>query len=602
MMKAVFLKRYFVSLLMIVFVHQISFAQNIVAPRLTCVVNDFVGSNVNLTWQNNANPCGPFLSYIIYASTSQTGPYNVIGTITTQGQTTFTHLGALGSSPTWFYYMEANFTCPGATILQSDTIQNEFNPRTPVILSTSVNPDNTVSFNWVPSTSSQTKFYIIYAFLPNGSVVPIDTVFGRTQNQYTDLIQDPSIQSVGYTIAAADSCVGNQPSAFNTSPHSTIYLANNVARCNREIRLLWNRYQNFPAGVKEYQIWVNQNLGGFQLVGTTDSATTNFPFTSFNDGDSICIAVAAVSAADTLIKAFSNYNCLRPSIVQPPDFVYIKRLSIGVDDHVDIEWMTDPQAELLTHEVMRTEDCQNFLTILNKRTIPPFVLDYIQRDSSAFTQEIAYCYQIKAVDSCQGERISPIGKTIFLQAELTDYYEIKLDWNEFQLHAATVLRYHIYRNYGTGWQRIQTLPAGSTSYRDSLYQFLSEKGDFCYYIGADYFLNLPDVPFSDTLTTTSNRVCLFHRPIIFIPNAFVPGGVNSIFKPTIFFGDPSGYSLMIFSRYGGKIFESNDPAIGWDGTDRGKLVQQGGYAYLIKFTSADGTQVERKGIVVLLRN
>jgi gliding motility-associated-like protein len=115
-------------------------------------------------------------------------------------------------------------------------------------------------------------------------------------------------------------------------------------------------------------------------------------------------------------------------------------------------------------------------------------------------------------------------------------------------------------------------------------------------------LTLPDVPYDTILKATSNRVCLFHRPIIYIPNAFVPGGVNNVFKPTIFFGDPSNYCMTIFNRYGGRVFETNDPGAGWDGTDRGKLVQQGGYAYLIKFTAADGVNIERKGIVVLVRN
>lgn len=141
----------------------------------------------------------------------QTGPYNVVATFTNQTQTTYTHNGALSINPTWFYYMEANFNCPGSTPSQSDTIQNESNPLTPAILSVSANQDGHVTFSWQPSTSPQTKFYIIYAYLPNGGIVPIDTVYGRFTTSYIDSIQNPSIQSVGYTIAAGDSCVGNQP-------------------------------------------------------------------------------------------------------------------------------------------------------------------------------------------------------------------------------------------------------------------------------------------------------------------------------------------------------------------------------------------------------
>jgi hypothetical protein len=52
------------------------------------------------------------------------------------------------------------------------------------------------------------------------------------------------------------------------------------------------------------------------------------------------------------------------------------------DNNVEIDWMTDPKAELLTHELLRTEDCTNFLSIKNLRVTPPFVLDYAYADST----------------------------------------------------------------------------------------------------------------------------------------------------------------------------------------------------------------------------
>jgi gliding motility-associated-like protein len=92
-----------------------------------------------------------------------------------------------------------------------------------------------------------------------------------------------------------------------------------------------------------------------------------------------------------------------------------------------------------------------------------------------------------------------------------------------------------------------------------------------------------------------------HRPIIYIPNAFVYNGVNNFFKPRIIFGDPAGYSMSIFDRYGGKIFETHDVNGAWDGTRNGSPVDQGGYAYLITFTALDGTPVTRSGIVMFLK-
>ncbi|MBP6516768.1 MAG: gliding motility-associated C-terminal domain-containing protein [Chitinophagales bacterium] len=577
-------------------------AQTILAPRLTCIVNDFVGDNVSISWENVNNPCGPFVSYKLYGSNTKAGPYSLITTIASQAQTNFVHTNALSPNSTWFYYMEADFNCPGFTPAQSDTIQNESNPRVPQIVSVDVDSTNHVTFNWLPSESPQTKFYIVYAYLPNGGVVPIDTVYGRFNTSYYDLIEDPTQISLGYTISASDSCPGNQPSAYNTNVHYSTLLTASVSRCAREIKLKWSKYVNLAGGVVQYKVFVNKNLTGYVEVGTTDSNTTSFPYTDFSDNDSICITVAAVSGADTTFMAKSNFVCMRPSIVQPPDFVHITRVSVTPDNIVEVNWITDTKAELLTHEVLASNDCRSYESMFFQKVIPPNVLQYTLLDSLEKPQDNWTCYRIVAFDSCQGTDTSTHAKTINLYAELTDYYEIKVDWNDYELDGATISRYNLYRNYGAGWQKIRTFLPGTNDFRDSLYQFLSETGEFCYYIEAEYTLNLPDVPYTANLTSTSNVVCLYHRPIIYIPNAFSPNGVNQIFKPTIYFGDPANYSLSIFNRYGGRIFESTSPSIGWDGTDAGKPVQQGGYAYLIKFIAADGTNVERKGVVILIRN
>lgn len=576
-------------------------AQTIVAPRLTCVVNDFGGGNVDITWQNNANACGAFVSYTIYGSNSISGPYSVIATITSQTQTTYTHVGA--AAQTWYYYMEADFSCGGgATILHSDTIRNESNPQTPVIIMADVDENDNVTFSWQPSTSPQTKYYIIYAVLPNGGLVPMDTVAGRNNTSYYDVIQDPTIQSVCYTVSAGDSCVGNQPSAYNTGTHCSMYLTAVVSQCSRQVTLSWNSYYNMAGGVKEYQIIVNKNLAGFEVVDVVDTTQTQYNYTNFNDGDSVIISIVAVSEADTNVKAHSNYVRLRPAIVQPPRFLHIVRASVTPNNDVEVNYISDSTAELLNYGITKSADC-SYYELVEFTSVPvPLTFANLYIDSTANADETALCYKTIAVDSCQARDTSDYARTINLQGELTDYYEVNLVWNDYEITGGTVSRYTLYRNYGNGWQAIKQWAPGMNTVKDSVYQFMEEKGFFCYYILAEYSMNLPDVPYTANLTSTSNVFCVYHRPIIYIPNAFAPNGVNNIFKPTIIYGDPTNYSMQIYNRYGGKIFESNSPDVGWDGMQNGTPAQQGGYAYLIKFTAADGTPIERKGIVILIRS
>lgn len=72
---------------------------------------------------------------------------------------------------------------------------------------------------------------------------------------------------------------------------------------------------------------------------------------------------------------------------------------------------------------------------------------------------------------------------------------------------------------------------------------------------------------------------------IYIPNAFTPNedNNNDVFKPelaeeiTIL-----DYRMMIFDRWGNKIFESQDINIGWDGTFKGEIMDPAIFAYVFE--------------------
>jgi len=88
---------------------------------------------------------------------------------------------------------------------------------------------------------------------------------------------------------------------------------------------------------------------------------------------------------------------------------------------------------------------------------------------------------------------------------------------------------------------------------------------------------------------------------IFIPDAFSPNndGQNDILYvrseciKTIVFE--------IFDRWGNKVFETNSESIGWDGTYRGKPMNTGTYVYYLNATLFNGSTVEKKGNVTLVR-
>ncbi|MGB1248968.1 MAG: gliding motility-associated C-terminal domain-containing protein, partial [Chitinophagales bacterium] len=207
-----------------------------------------------------------------------------------------------------------------------------------------------------------------------------------------------------------------------------------------------------------------------------------------------------------------------------------------------------------------------------------------------------------ANDSCNVDHFSTKGRTIWLQGQLNDFFLNEVTWNAFELDSANIHTYRLYRDYGAGMQLIETISGGSVEYtqEDMVDHLYAQSGEFCYRVEADYTLRNHE-GITENYTTRSNTVCLEQRPSIYIPNAIVPGSQNGEFKPLIVFGNPTDYSLQIFSRWGAKIFESNNPDVGWFGTNGSDLVPTGGYAYVISFRASDGTPIEKKGIVSVIR-
>ncbi|MEM9022600.1 MAG: PKD domain-containing protein [Bacteroidota bacterium] len=88
---------------------------------------------------------------------------------------------------------------------------------------------------------------------------------------------------------------------------------------------------------------------------------------------------------------------------------------------------------------------------------------------------------------------------------------------------------------------------------------------------------------------------------VYIPSAFTPNtdGNNDVFFPK-FACAITRYTLIIFNRYGQRVFESNDPARGWDGTVGGVVQQNGVYGYRLSVDIAGERPQQYTGTVTLV--
>lgn len=99
----------------------------------------------------------------------------------------------------------------------------------------------------------------------------------------------------------------------------------------------------------------------------------------------------------------------------------------------------------------------------------------------------------------------------------------------------------------------------------------------------------------------ANYITIYEKPILFIPNAFSPNGdgVNDVFY--IYGSGIKEINFRIFDRWGELVFETSELNIGWDGTFKGKMVNQGVYVYEAVVITNTLEQRKLKGSITLFR-
>ncbi len=95
-------------------------------------------------------------------------------------------------------------------------------------------------------------------------------------------------------------------------------------------------------------------------------------------------------------------------------------------------------------------------------------------------------------------------------------------------------------------------------------------------------------------------------PVVYVPNSFTPDGDehNMVFQPILSDGfDTNNYYLVIFNRWGEIVFETYDPAVGWDGTyaNSGRVID-GVYSWVLQVRELNSQKLfEHVGHVTLIK-
>lgn len=119
----------------------------------------------------------------------------------------------------------------------------------------------------------------------------------------------------------------------------------------------------------------------------------------------------------------------------------------------------------------------------------------------------------------------------------------------------------------------------------------------------------PQITIQYTVTYTENGCSVTDDVIVTviivegigIPNAFSPNGDGENDVLSVLGSGIVSMHLVIYNRYGQKVFESSSQSYGWDGKHDGKDANTGVFGYFLEYTLISGKSEMKKGNITLIR-
>lgn len=466
---------------------------------------------------------------------------------------------------------------------------DETPPAIPVLDSISINPANgNVFLAWQPSTSADTEGYVVYQF-NNGVWLSIASITGLNNTSYTYTNSSVS-DALDFRIAAFDNCTNISPQG---TVHKTMFVKVQQDKCAKTNKLTWNAYQGW-SGISAYNIYVSINGEQQKLIGNVSGSTNTFTHTKIEPFTTYCYYVRAIDVTRTK-SSLSHQLCFAANVYKVPDNLYLVTASVE-NENIKLTAFADKTADLKHYLVQRATDSNaNYKTIDTLK--PSFTSNEIYyTDSTAEVNAHVYYYKLQAIDSCSinVKTSENVVCSILLDAEASFDLKNALTWNAFEAWNAGTKNYQLYRGEENS-ALLSFAYSDTTNYEDDIKNFIIQSGNYCYQVEA---LEADTNNYKYKASSKSNIICVKQEPTIFVPNAFNPrGDFNKIFIPKGMFFDSDKYLMVIFNRFGEKVFETNDPLVGWDGAD----APVGIYAYKIKYSDPNNKLIYLDGTLTLIR-
>ena len=588
--------------------------------QLTVTETPNLGPSVTLNWTNI-----PGITYTNDFSVFRdiSSNFDLEGTVKA-GVNTFFSRDTCSLIASFYVQVQDTSGCFSTSNIDDGVYRDEFPPDVQLIDYLSVDytdiNDLGVEIGWAPNTATDIEYYEVRRNDPN---LPNAFIPYKVINAFSYLDTDAAINLIDnrekYYLVAVDSCEGSSELSGYTDSALTMDVDVRFSVCDSANIVSWSPYEYFHSGNDPlYEVFASQTKLFTNFVSVGFTSDTTFAHEGVITGDWFYYVKAIDNGGNGSFTSLSNLAEITIEYPPAPQFQYMHSVSVRSPFQVELQCYVDTNTLTKGYEILKG---QNSLVLSRIQTVDRSdVVDskVIFNDFNVTTDERSYYYQIRAIDSCGNLSIlSNLGKSIYLQIS-TDNVSLKntLTWTEYEEWANGVDYYLIYKGIGSEFGVdphdtvfVSPQTGAQLQYVDDVSDYLLPTGDlnsgqYCYYVVAvENGIGEPSIPNITPGEGLSNAVCTFMEPTMYIPNAFSPGtGVNSVFRPEGIYFDFTRYEMIIYNRWGEKVFETTDYNKGWAGdVNGGDIAPIGTYVYTIRFIDSNGEERLKKGTVSIIR-
>lgn len=545
-----------------------------------------------LNWNTNHNPLLPTASNTYTLSRQlPPGAFAPIYVGTTRN-----YRDTISVCSVFYNYKVATSDASGC-ISESNVVGDLFHdgntPNLSILDSVSVNSNGSVTIGWEPSSSNDVVMYYIYKETAGGIWLVVDSVYGYNNTTYNYTNSSANSGSENFCISALDSC-RNVSILGSAQAQQTIFLSSDFFICSRTAELSWTSYVNLIKGVLRYDIYCSINGGAYQVIGT--STGNSFTHQNLNPGDNYCYFVR-VRNKDLTISASSNVSCVNAVAPIGPSFVYLKSVSVNFAQQIEVTYAVDTLKNYKGAIIYKSEDGITFNQLMVNSSNASFIETVV--DAEVKPSDKNYYYKVQLLDSCGNPGlISNISKSIVLKVRHDNermFYNA-LTWDNYSSWLGNVASYNIYRSVNGVYDPVPigNVSAGSYEYTDNVEDFVGAQGKFSYYVEA---VEGSGNTYGFVDKAKSNSADAYLEVNVYVPNAFAPKGLNSVWLPVAQYVDKTDYKVTVLDRWGTKVFQTSSDTEGWNGNGATDDV----YVYIIEYKNARGEYIQLTGHLTLVK-